>query len=57
MPATCDRDLHAALIEAKQTHSPTQWSIPRSSNPPNELIVTTPKMYSMYLKQPDLKRP
>jgi len=44
--------LHAALIESKQLHIADAIEHSEIAESPNELIVTTPKMYSMYLKQP-----
>ena len=35
--------------------SPTRWSIPNSPRSPNEMIFTTPKMYQLYLKEPEFE--
>jgi DNA polymerase-3 subunit gamma/tau len=43
--------LHAALIESKQLHIADAVEHSEISELPNELVVTTSKMYSMYLKQ------
>jgi DNA polymerase-3 subunit gamma/tau len=47
--------LHAALLEAKQLHLADAIEHSEITESANELIVTTPKMYLMYLKQPDFE--
>jgi DNA polymerase III subunit gamma/tau len=47
--------LHAALIEAKQMHLADAVEHSGITESPTELIVTTPKMYMLYLKQPDFE--
>jgi DNA polymerase III subunit gamma/tau len=44
--------LHAALIESKQLHIADAVEHSEISESPNDLLVTTSKMYSTYLKQP-----
>jgi DNA polymerase III subunit gamma/tau len=43
--------LHAALIESKQLHIADALEHSEVSESPNDVLVTTSKMYSMYLKQ------
>jgi DNA polymerase-3 subunit gamma/tau len=47
--------LHAVLLEAKQLHLADAIEHSAITEAANELIVTTPKMYLMYLKQPDFE--
>jgi len=47
--------LHAALIEAKQMHLADAVEHSEMVESATELIVTTPKMYVLYLKQPDFE--
>jgi DNA polymerase-3 subunit gamma/tau len=47
--------LHAALLEAKQLHLADAIEHSEIAEAPGELVVTTPKMYLMYLKQPDFE--
>jgi DNA polymerase-3 subunit gamma/tau len=47
--------LHAALLEAKQLHLADAIEHSEIAEAPGELVVTTPKMYVMYLKQPDFE--
>ena len=47
--------LHAALMEAKQMHVADAVEHSEIVESANELIVTTPKMYILYLKQPDFE--
>lgn len=47
--------LHAALMEAKQMHVADAVEHSEIVESANELIVTTPKMYMLYLKQPDFE--
>ncbi len=51
-PADLRSRLHAALIEAKQMHIADAVEHSELVESPNELVITTPKMYAMYLKQP-----
>jgi DNA polymerase-3 subunit gamma/tau len=44
--------LHAALIQAKQLHLADAIEHSELAESPNELVITTPKMYVAYLKQP-----
>jgi DNA polymerase-3 subunit gamma/tau len=44
--------LHAALIEAKQMHIADAVEHSELVESANDLVITTPKMYAMYLKQP-----
>ena len=44
--------LHAALVEAKQVHIADAIEHSEISESPNDLLITTSKMYTMYLKQP-----
>jgi DNA polymerase III subunit gamma/tau len=47
--------LHAALIEAKLTHVADAVEHSTLAESPTELAFTTPKMYQLYLKQPELE--
>jgi DNA polymerase III subunit gamma/tau len=47
--------LHAALLESKQLHLADAIEHSEVAEAPGELVVTTPKMYVMYLKQPDFE--
>ncbi len=47
--------LHSALLEAKQLHLADAIEHSEIAEAPGELVVTTPKMYVMYLKQPDFE--
>ena len=47
--------LHAALIEAKQMHIADALEHSHVAEAPGELIVTTPKMYLLYLKQAEFE--
>jgi DNA polymerase-3 subunit gamma/tau len=47
--------LHAALMEAKQTHIADALEQSSLEESATELIFTTPKMYVMYLKQADFE--
>jgi DNA polymerase III subunit gamma/tau len=47
--------LHAALVEAKQMHLADAVEHSEIVESTSELIVTTPKMYAMYLKQPEFE--
>ncbi len=47
--------LHAALIEARQMHVADALEHSEITEAPGELIVTTPKMYVPYLKQPEFE--
>jgi DNA polymerase-3 subunit gamma/tau len=47
--------LHAALLEARQMHIADAVEHSEISESGQELIVTTPKMYVLYLKQPDFE--
>jgi DNA polymerase III subunit gamma/tau len=44
--------LHAALIQAKQLHLADAIEHSELAESANELVITTPKMYVAYLKQP-----
>ena len=46
--------LHAALTEAKITHIADAVEHSSVEETPSEIIFTAPKMYQMFLKQPDL---
>jgi DNA polymerase-3 subunit gamma/tau len=46
--------LHAALMEAKQTHLADAVEHSELTESATELVFTTPKMYGMYLKQAEL---
>ena len=45
--------LHSALIEAKLTHVADAVEHSALAESPTELVFTTPKMYQLYLKQPE----
>ncbi len=47
--------LHAALIEAKLTHLADAVEHSDLKESPNELVFTTPRMYQLFLKQPDFE--
>jgi DNA polymerase-3 subunit gamma/tau len=47
--------LHAALLESKQLHLADAIEHSEVAEAPGELVVTTPKMYMMYLKQPEFE--
>ena len=47
--------LHAALLEAKLTHVADALEHSELAESPNELVFTTPKMYQLYLKQPEFE--
>ena len=47
--------LHSALLEAKQVHLADAIEHSEIAESPGELVVTTPKMYLMYLKQPEFE--
>ena len=47
--------LHAALIEAKLTHVADAVEHSTLAESPAELAFTTPKMYQLYLKQPEFE--
>jgi DNA polymerase III subunit gamma/tau len=57
LPASGDlrSRLHAALLEAKLTHVADALEHTQLAESPNELIFTTPKMYQLYLKQPEFE--
>jgi hypothetical protein len=44
--------LHSTLLESNQTHIADAVQHSTLTESPSELVVTTPKMYVMYLKQP-----
>lgn len=46
--------LHAALIEAQMTHIADAVEHCGVEESPSEIVFTAPKMYQMFLKQPDL---
>jgi len=46
--------LHAALIEAQMAHIADAVEHCAVDESPNEIVFTAPKMYQMFLKQPDL---
>ena len=46
--------LHAALIEAQMTHIADAVEHCGVEESANEIVFTAPKMYQMFLKQPDL---
>jgi DNA polymerase-3 subunit gamma/tau len=58
-PASVSGDLrsrlHAALLEAKQLHLADAIEHSEVVEAPGELVVITPKMYVMYLKQPEFE--
>jgi hypothetical protein len=47
--------IHAALVEAKQTHVADAIEHASVTESPNEIVFTAPKMYQMYLKGPDFE--
>ncbi len=47
--------IHAALVEAKLTHVADALEHTELAETPNELVFTTPKMYQLYLKQPEFE--
>ena len=47
--------LYAALLEAKLTHVADALEHSEVSESPSELAFTTPKMYQLFLKQPDFE--
>ncbi len=47
--------LHAALIEAKRTHIADALEHSAIAESATELVFTTPKMYAMYLKEPEFE--
>jgi len=47
--------LHAALLQAKLTHVADALEHSELAESPSELVFTTPKMYQLYLKQPDFE--
>jgi DNA polymerase-3 subunit gamma/tau len=47
--------LHAALIEAKQMHVADALEHSELTEKPGEILITTPKMYMLYLKQADFE--
>jgi DNA polymerase-3 subunit gamma/tau len=47
--------LHAALLEAKLTHVADALEHSELTESPAELVFTAPKMYQLYLKQPDFE--
>jgi DNA polymerase III subunit gamma/tau len=47
--------LHAALLEAKLTHVADALEHSELAESLNELVFTTPKMYQLYLKQPEFE--
>jgi DNA polymerase III subunit gamma/tau len=47
--------LHAALIDARQMHVADALEHSEITEAPGELLVTTPKMYVLYLKQPEFE--
>ncbi len=57
LPASGDlrSRLHAALLEAKLTHVADALEHTQLAESPNELVFTTPKMYQLYLKQPEFE--
>lgn len=57
LPASGDlrSRLHAALLEAKLTHVADALEHTQLVESPNELVFTTPKMYQLYLKQPEFE--
>ena len=46
--------MHAALVEAKLTHIADAVEHSEIAESPTEIAFTTPKMYQMFLKQPEL---
>ncbi len=47
--------LYAALLDAKMTHLADALEHTQVSESPTELTFTTPKMYQLYIKQPDFE--
>jgi DNA polymerase-3 subunit gamma/tau len=47
--------LHSALLAAKLTHVADAVEHSTLAESPTELVFTTPKMYQLYLKQPELE--
>ena len=47
--------LHAALLDAKMTHLADALEHTQVTETPSELLFTTPKMYQLYIKQPDFE--
>ena len=47
--------LHAALTDAKLTHVADALEHSELAESPNELVFTTPRMYHLFLKQPDFE--
>jgi DNA polymerase III subunit gamma/tau len=47
--------LHAALVEAKQMHLADAVEHSEMVESATELVVTTPKIYALYLKQPEFE--
>jgi len=47
--------LHAALLAAKLTHLADALEHSEVIESPNELVFTTPKMYQLFLRQPDFE--
>jgi DNA polymerase-3 subunit gamma/tau len=47
--------LHAALVDKKLTHVADALEHSEVKESPNELVFTTPKMYQLFLKQPDFE--
>ena len=47
--------LHAALLAAKLTHLADALQHSEVSESPGELVFTTPRMYQLFLKQPDFE--
>jgi DNA polymerase-3 subunit gamma/tau len=48
--------LHAALIEAQQAHVADAVEHSELTESPNEVVVTAPKMYVLYLKSPEFEK-
>jgi DNA polymerase III subunit gamma/tau len=47
--------LHAALVESKQMHLADAIEHSEIREAPGEIVITTPKMYGMFLKQPEFE--
>ncbi|HUA84576.1 MAG TPA: DNA polymerase III subunit gamma/tau [Bryobacteraceae bacterium] len=47
--------LHAALVDAKQMHLADAIEHSEVVESPTELVITTPKIYTLYLKQPEFE--
>jgi len=45
--------IYAALIEAKLTHVADAFEHTELTETPNEIVITAPKMYQLYVKQPE----